>query len=103
MVSFVIDNYDTLTFNALFQDTTQHHAIVFLVFLSYQLSICPFLLAVKRRSMLARKHTRQELLVIDNGDAGVKATQFFLKLRWYQSTLMVVVGSFVVVAALTKV
>ena len=103
MVSFVVDNNDTLAFHTFFQDTAQHHAIVFLVFLSYQLSIYPFLFAVKRRGMLARKHTRQELLVIDNGDAGIQSTQFFFELRRYQSALMIVVCSLKVIAALTIV
>ena len=53
--------------------------------------------------MLARKHTRQELLVIDNGDAGIQSTQFFFELRWYQSTLMIIVCPLKVITALTIV
>ena len=103
MVGFVVDNNDTFAFHTFFQDTTQHYAVVLFVFLSHQLSIYPFLLAVKRRGMLARKHTRQELLVIDNGDAGIQSTQFFFELRGYQSALMIVVCSLKIIAALTIV
>ena len=53
--------------------------------------------------MLAGEDTGQELLVVDNSDAGVQSAQFLLELMRDEAALMVVVGALKVVAALAVV
>ena len=47
MMSFIVDDDDTLAFHTLFQNATQQHAVVFLIFLRDQLTVYPLLLAIK--------------------------------------------------------